>query len=113
MTTIKGTSVTMTKGDTVILAIGIVDTDGTPYVPRDGDSVRFALKKSYDSSTPLILKQIPLDTMELRIEPEETKKLDSGPARGKYVYDIELTKADGTVDTFIPRAEWLILEEVY
>lgn len=103
----------MTKGDTCILSVGIVDTDGNTYEPQEGDTIRFALKKSYNDARPLILKDIPIDTMELRLEPSDTKSLDAGSVKGKYVYDIELTKEDGTVDTFIARAEWLILEEVY
>lgn len=113
MVQINGKKVTMTKGDTVILSVGIVDTDGNTYTPQEGDRVRFAMKKRYSDVTPLILKEIPIDTMELRIDPADTKSLEAGDSRGRYCYDIELTKADGTVDTFIPRGEWLILEEVY
>lgn len=112
MVNIKGTSVTMTRGDTVVLNIGIYDTDGETYTPVEGDTIRFALKKTYSDAETLLYKDIPIDTLELRIEPNDTKELDAGQVNGKYVYDIELTKADGTVDTFIPRAEWVILEEV-
>ena len=112
MVTVNGKTVTMTKGDTVVLTVKIQDGDGE-YTPQQGDKVRFAMKKRYTDATPLILKEIPLDTMELRIDPEDTKNLDAGESRGKYYFDVELTKADGTVDTFIPRGEWLVLEEVY
>lgn len=37
MITVKGTQVTMTKGDTCILSIGIVDTEGNTYEPQRGD----------------------------------------------------------------------------
>jgi hypothetical protein len=47
--------------------------------------------------------------MELVINPEDTKNL----AFSSYVYDIELTKEDGTVDTFIDRAKIKITEEVH
>lgn len=52
---------------------------------------------------------IPIDTMKLAIKPEDTKNL----AFGKYVYDIELTKANGEVDTFITKAVFKITEEVH
>ena len=46
--------------------------------------------------------------MLLEIAPEDTEPLPFG----RYVYDIELTTADGTVDTFISKAIINICEEV-
>ena len=42
-------------------------------------------------------KDIPVDTLTFTLSPEETKKL----VYPEYVYDVELTHADGSVDTFI------------
>lgn len=112
MIKVNGKTVTMTKGDTCVLSIGLVDTDGKAYEPQSGDKIRFALKKNYDDYKPKIIKDIPIDTMQLVIDPGDTKELDAGTTKGKYIYDIELTKADGTVDTVIPRGEFIILEEV-
>ena len=55
-----------------------------------------------------MVKDIPIDTLTLTLLPEDTKDLSFG----KYVYDIQLTKADGTVDTFITKATIKITEEV-
>ncbi len=55
-------------------------------------------------------KIIPHDSMNLRLESEETKLLKAGGL--PYVYDIEITMADGTVDTFIERAKFVVTEEV-
>lgn len=112
MVEVSGTTITITKGDTGVISVGIRNADGTPYTPQSGDKIRFAVKKSYFDSDVLILKDIPLETMLLRLDPEDTKNLEAGVTRGKYKYDIELTRADGTVDTFIPRAEFIVLEEV-
>lgn len=57
----------------------------------------------------MILKQIPIDSMTLRIDPEDTKNLNFGT----YVYDVELTTKDGIVDTFITPSSFKITEEVY
>ena len=57
----------------------------------------------------LILKDIPWDTLELRLDTEDTKHLEQP---GDYVYDIQITLNDGTVDTFIERAKLKITEEV-
>lgn len=112
MVEVRGTTITITKGDDATIAVQIFDSDGSEYVPRTGDKVRFAMKKNYSDAEPVLVKDIPISTMELILKPADTKNLESGPVRGKYKYDIELTKADGTVDTFIPRADFIILEEV-
>lgn len=109
---IDGTAITMTRGDTVRIKITILNSDGTEYIPDSTDKIRFAMKKNYTDSECVIKKEIPINTLELVIEPEDTKGLDYGVNKGKYKYDIELTKADGTIDTFIPRADFIILEEV-
>lgn len=109
--TVKKTSITLTRGDTFKAQISITDKDGNPYVPQEGDTVRFAMKKSYlDPDTEvLIRKNIPMDTLILTLEPEDTKELPFG----SYVYDIQLTTAAGEVDTFITKASLTLTEEVY
>lgn len=109
MYSINGTSITLTRGDSFYAKVGMKKKDtGEPYVPTEGETVRFALKKNYQDEIPLILKDIPIDTLILHLEPSDTK-LDVG----SYYYDIELTNSDGDVDTFIDRAKFKITEEVY
>lgn len=108
MVQVDGKTITMTKGDSVTLNVVVTTQSGEPYSPSDGDTIRFAVKKDYSDTRVAILKQIPLDTMQLSIRPEDTSSLKVG----EYVYDIELRTADGIVDTFIPRATLRILEEV-
>lgn len=112
MYTVEDTKITMTRGDTVVIDLALNFEDGTPYVPSEGDSIRFAVKKTYDDEEVLIMKDIPIESLQLRIDPEDTKPLSMGTRRGIYKYDIQLTKADGTVETVIPRATLVILEEV-
>ena len=47
--------------------------------------------------------------MTLTLQPSDTKNLPFG----NYVYDIELTTADGFVDTFIGPATFTLTGEVY
>jgi len=104
MYTIENNNISLTRGDTLIVQINIKQ-DGSDYIPDSGDIIYFALKHNtmdskrerYLDKEPLILKMIPNDTLILRLESVETKNL----AFGRYVYEIELTKEDGTVDTFI------------
>ena len=110
---VRGTTITMVRGDTVILDLKCYDQSRMPYIPQEGDRIRFALKKRYDDYEPLLVNEIPIDTLLLVLDPEDTRCLPSGEYHGRYKYDIELTTADGFVDTIIPRADLIILEEVY
>ena len=108
MVAINGTSINMTRGDTLRVNIALTDVAGNEYVPVDGDIIRFAAKKNYLDDDPIILKIIPNDTLLLELTPSDTKIM----AFGTYVYDIEITFADGVVDTFIANAKLIISEEV-
>lgn len=116
---VKGTSIYMTRGDTLKVDVAINKTNGKrtiPYVPEDGDEIRFALKhrsmngyrSEYTDRKPLIYKVIPVDTMELVLNPEDTKDLGFGD----YVYDMQITFADGSIDTFITEALFRLTPEV-
>ena len=108
MVTITGTTITMVRGDTAKIT---VSADNYEFQPTD--AVRFAVKKRYTDPDEEVLIEKPVDVISgiLLIEPEDTKGLAMGESKGKYVYDIELTKEDGTVDTFI-RGILVLLEEV-
>ena len=106
---VSGTTITLTRGDTFMALITITDSENNPYMPVEGDTIRFAMKATYADEEPLLVKDIPIDTMKLVLEPEDTKHL----AFGKYVYDIQLTIATGEVDTFITKAKINITEEVH
>ena len=112
---ITDNKITMTRGDTLRAAVSMT-RGGEPYTPVNGDAVRFAMKnkrmttggKEYYDTEPLILKPIPIDTMVLELEPEDTKEFGFG----EYVYDIQITFADGTVDTFITTSPFILTPEV-
>ena len=108
MHTIEGTDITLTRGDTLYIDLTITK-DGELYVPQEGDTIRFAMKQRYTDTDVLIIKEIPIDTLQLKIEPQDTKNLTMGKT---YVYDIELTNQYGDVDTFII-GKFTISKEVY
>lgn len=108
MQRISGKNITLTRGDSLVLTVSITKPDGTTYEPQEGDVIRFAMKKRYTDSEPLIVKTIPHDTMELYLGPDDTKSL----AFGSYVYDMQLTYANGDVDTFIDQATLTLTKEV-
>ena len=115
MTRVDGTKITMTRGDTLRVQIAI-QQDGEAYVPEAGDSVAFYLKHNalngkrtaYKDTEPLITKDVNTDAMILALNPNDTKLLDFG----NYVYDLQITFANGAVDTFINNADFVIVPEV-
>lgn len=108
---INGTTIKLTRGDTFkVTVIPKWKGTGEEYTPAQGDVIRFALKRSvYTDVEPLIEKNIPTDTMLLHLQPSDTKQL----AFGDYIYDIEITFANGDVDTFIQEARFTLLPEVH
>lgn len=110
MVNVSGTTITVTKGDTFSAIVEICLADGSPYEVQEDDEIRFALKKRYSDKVPLIWKSIPNETLRLFLDAEDTKRLsvECSP----YVYDIQITMADGTVDTFIDRGKFIVTEEV-
>ena len=110
MVSVSGTTIKMTRGDTLRARVSLEDREGNPYTPHEGDRIRFAMKYTYDQDTPVILKEIPIDSMVLVLDPADTKSL---PMPSSYVYDMEITYANGDVYTFIDKAKFVISEEVY
>lgn len=95
----KNNEIKLTRGDSMTLALELIK-DGAEYTPAEGDSVRFALAKGYVSESDYELIKtitIPVSTLEFTLPSADTKELQYG----KYNYDIQITHADGTVDTFI------------
>ena len=105
---VNGTDIELTRGDTFKRTLVLTDAEGNPFTPAEGDEIRFALKKKVKDETVLINKVVPNDTLLLKLNPEDTKEL----AFGDYVYDIQITYANGEVDTFITVSKFKITEEV-
>ena len=112
---ISNNEITLTRGDTLEADITLQKGED-PYVIQEGDSIRFALKtkkmkadkSDYEEATPLIVKEIPTDSMKLVLEPGDTKHLPFGD----YEYDIQVTLASGKVDTVIPAQRFKLTKEV-
>lgn len=105
---VKKNTIFLTRGDTFKATLTINNPDGSIYTPVEGDKIRFALKENVEDEECLILRDIPIDTMLLVLYPEDTKSLEFG----SYVYDIQLTKANGDVDTFITASKLKLTAEV-
>ena len=99
-------NISMIRGDSGVFTITIADTDGNPVELTAGDVLTFTLRRTPRSPTIVLQKTITEGT--LTINPSDTQDMQFG----SYVYDVELKRADGYVDTIIPPHEFLILEEV-
>lgn len=108
MTKIEGNTITITRGDTLIVGIDILK-NGEPYELKDSDVVRFAVKHRYSDKQCLIKQIIPSKTKTIRIEATEMKKLPC--LSDGYVFDVELKDEGGVVDTFIS-GKLIIIDEV-
>ena len=112
---IKGTDIQLTRGDTLEMQLEIIKNDEV-YTPTNGDVIRFAMKSNklnsdksdYEEKIPLVIKEIPNNTMILKLDPEDTKSLSFG----NYVYDIQITFENGDVNTFVAKAKMVITPEV-
>ena len=83
----------LTRGDTGMYSITLYDAEGNEYIPTEGETVTFYLmKKDCDDLTESILvKDIPVDTMMLELEPSDTVDLPTG----SYAYRIRLRDTIG------------------
>ena len=114
MFSVYGSTIKLTRGDTLTLKISLTK-DGEPFALGENDAVAFAVKTKlnpsgteYVDADPLITKAINAQDMTLRLDPADTKNMPFG----QYFYDIEVTLEDGTVDTVINNAPFIIVPEV-
>lgn len=103
----------MTRGDDAYLDLEIKQQTFPyeNYELQEGDyailSVRRSKEESKEDSNPLLI-QIPLIDGNFHISPENTESLDFG----NYIYDVQLTLANGNVNTIIGPNIFRILPEV-
>ncbi|WP_317316525.1 hypothetical protein [Longibaculum muris] len=106
MLKVENNIISLTRGDTALLNVEIVNNEGEIYELEDGDICEFTLKKYTSSDNVLIKKEVV--SGEIKISPDDTKNLDYG----QYFYDVQVTMANGDVATVIPPTAFNILEEV-
>ena len=117
---INGTTIKMTRGDTLWASSAPAYRDGTPYEKQTGDVVRFALKSAqlkadgsdFVDDEPLVEKELDYDSTNeywvLHLIPSDTADLPFG----NYKYDIELTQSGGDTYTYIADAKLKLTPEV-
>lgn len=102
---INGT-INITRGDTAYINVNVMNRTTGKYILQDGDVVKFSVKKTINDTTPLIQKQL-IDN-KIKILPTDTALLPFG----SYVYDIQLTFANGDVNTIVKPNRFEVCDEV-
>ena len=94
---VDGHKIEMTRGDTVKIRVGLkYKQTGETYVPQEGDKITFTAVNPIDEAK-AIEKEIPTDTLLLSLSPDDTANLTAR----QYSFDVQLTYANGDIDTFI------------
>ena len=101
---IKGKRIMLTRGDTFPCTVGITNPDGTPYEMQSGDTARFML--SEQAGGPVLITKT-LSGGAFQLDPSDTNQLDFGT----YFFDVQMTFANGTVDTFIAEGTLTLTDE--
>jgi len=93
---LTGNHIELVKGKGASIPIILTYRDGSDYIQTPGTVLRFAVKRSYNHTSPVLVKIIS-DDLKLDIRPEETAALSAG----SYVYALQVTYSDGNIDTAI------------
>lgn len=108
MLKVSGNRIELTRGDTMILEVTLQDETGQPYEPTESDKVYFRLKRNATAKDMFVVKEIPIDTMILKLDAADTQNLKFGT----YVYEIELVTSNDYHFTAIANEEFVISEEL-
>ncbi|HMM32271.1 MAG TPA: hypothetical protein PKB13_10895 [Clostridia bacterium] len=98
--------ITMTRGDTGRFSVVVYEPELDPitrkpvvYTPQEGDVITFTVKKH--AGAPIMITKNGPDIV---LNPSDTANL----ANGKYVYDVDITLANGDVNTIITESPFLL-----
>ena len=91
---IEGTTIKLTRGDSCAFEIGTKKPDGTDYIFKVGDTVRFKVFKNKDCGCVELQKDATIETegttVDFTLTKEDTKIGDLISKPVKYWYEVEL-----------------------
>lgn len=108
---VEGTNIRMIRGDTESICIGMRNTQGEIVPFEQGDTVYFTVKTSTSSSERIVQKVVTqfVDGVAfIVLQPDDTRGLQARP----YIYDIQVTRADGVVKTIVPPSRFCLVGDV-
>ena len=101
----------MIRGDSEAIKVAVKDSRGVGIPLEDGDTLYFTVKINTNTEEKILQKIVTefIDGIAyINILPDDTKRMSFR----KYYYDIQLTRADGTVKTIIPPSIFTVNAEV-
>lgn len=107
---VKGSNLSMTRGDSESITVKCSE-NGAAVPFESGDTVTFTVREDVESSIALQKTVTAFDEngwAVIALLPGDTEGMDFG----SYVYDIQLTRADGTVTTIVTVSDFELTEEV-
>lgn len=108
---LRGTNIYMIRGDTEMIEVACQDSEGVAVPLVDGDKVYFTVKRNVRETAKALQKVVTVfqdGKASIYIHPEDTKGLDVRA----YVYDIQLTRENGSVKTIVPMSKFVLEPEV-
>lgn len=108
---IQGTNISMIRGDSQSITVSVIDKDGNKVPLTTGDTIYLTVKYNVNTEEKVLQKvitQFEDGNANIEITPDDTKDI---PFK-TYTYDIQLNRADGTVNTIIPPSNFTIGSEV-
>jgi len=108
---VNGNNISMTRGDSETITISCTNTDSQAIPFVEGDTVYLTMKKSVGNMEKILQKIITVfinGRAIIELNPEDTKNLEVR----SYVYDIQLTRASGSVTTLVKPSKFIIEGEV-
>ena len=107
----NGTELSMVRGDTEEILVGMKEKDGEAIAFIDGDTVYFTIKTSIYTDVKSLQKVV--TTFDdgkalILIDANDTKSKEYG----LYRYDIQLSRANGKVTTLVEDSPFIIKGEV-
>lgn len=101
--------ITIQKGRTLSLVITVEDADGDAYTLQTGDTIRFGVR-NVSGGNKLIYKELTsADEVDGKYPLELTPE-DTNITPGRYLYDISLQLADGSLYNIVP-ADYFIVKD--
>ena len=103
---VKGRNLFMVRGDTEQIIVSCAED----IQLEQGDAIEFTVRETAESPVRIIYKSVTEFTdnsATIDIEPEDT----NGKKFGSYVYDIQLTKANGDITTIVKLASFTLEKE--
>lgn len=108
---VTGTNIYITRGDSESLSVALQSTDGFAAPLTAGDKVYLTIKENINTADKIlqfVVKEFVDGKAIINILPSDTAALDYGV----YVYDIQVTLADGTKRTIVRPSNFEIGGEV-